>query len=160
MKTKQFQWFLVIMYIVVWDWVLVSIVQGQIVDAYANIRQKTEYLELDARQRCLVCSLEKTVIDSVPETDGFHQHVTAQHNPLLYLFWMYYLGLKEDDDESGMEHYTSKLIDIDNEGWIPIMACQAMQMSAQDDTDREQDVRSLLENLPQNIVDLLRQEQG
>ena len=123
---QQSRWLLTLIYILAWEWVLAGIVQGQIVDAYARIREEYAALQADTCERCLVCSLERFTCDR--SCGGFELHITEQHNPLMYLFFFYYLHHTPSEDQDGMEYYTAATIEVDHEYWIPISTCAAMEV--------------------------------
>merc|ERR1712146_174809 len=81
----------------------------------------------DTQSRCLVCSLEKLDCDKSEECGGFEKHVNTQHNPLMYLYWMFYLKTKPWEEKDGMQLYTTNMIVNEDEEWIPIRCCVAMQ---------------------------------
>ena len=68
-------------------------------DAYACIREIAALRDEDTSAKCLVCSLERFVCDK--KCGGFETHVETDHNPLVYLFWMYYLHHKPREEQNG-----------------------------------------------------------
>ena len=123
---EQSQWLLTMIYVLAWEWVLAGIVQGQIVDAYAQLRERKASLDDDTEAKCLVCSLERFICDK--KCGGFEAHVENDHSPISYLFWMYYLHHRAPADMNGMEHYAAQRIAEEEEDWLPISTCSKMEV--------------------------------
>jgi len=105
-KSKgQFQWWYVIFFLAIWDFVIAGIIQGQIVDAFAEIRQAAADLKADKEDKCLVCSLERFTLEQ--NVGSFQDHTEESHNPWSYLFFMVFLDELRDDLETGMQNFVT-----------------------------------------------------
>lgn len=80
----------VMIFFIIWAFVLSNIFTGQIVDAFAAIRQESEDVASDNVKHCLVCSLERFDFDKNPAID-FEDHNDLEHNALAYVYYLHYL---------------------------------------------------------------------
>jgi len=78
------QWLFVITFFLIWEFIVSGIVQGQIVDAFSEMRAKDDMKKEDEANFCLICSLDRFTLDKVE--GGFRDHVETDHNPWDYLY--------------------------------------------------------------------------
>ena len=81
---KQFQFWFVTIFFLLWSYVLAGIVQGYIVDAFSMIRAVEIARERDSTKNCLVCSLSKFELQRVGV--DFDEHIEEAHNRWSYLY--------------------------------------------------------------------------
>ena len=72
----------------------------------------------DAENNCFVCG--NTRADFSKRSVNFNMHISKQHDPWNYIYFIYYLNNKGEEELSGLEFrawegFTSKSAD-----WIPI----------------------------------------
>ena len=63
LRKTQAVWLLALVFYVVWQFMLVGIVTGQIVDAFSVMRSEETSLRADEEQVCLVCSVDRFTLD-------------------------------------------------------------------------------------------------
>jgi hypothetical protein len=88
-------------YFVLWVVLLQGVIQGQIVDAFASIRDEEDADKEDLLQKCFVCSKERHEFASL--SGGFNNHVEDNHNPWSYLGFLLALQEKDSIDYTGLE---------------------------------------------------------
>ena len=111
-------------YFLMWDYILSGIIQGQIIDAFAEMRAAEDAKILDEHERCMICSLSRFDVDS--NGGKFHQHISRDHVPKSYLFYFVHLekvGAQEDD---GMMTYVRDCVERASIQFIPIGTCEIM----------------------------------
>jgi len=120
---KKFgHWIVVVSYFIIWNFIIAGIIQGQIVDAFSQLREEEEERQTDSELRCLVCSMERFVLDDV-EHDGFQVHREKDHNPLHFLFFVVYLQHRDPEEYTGMEAYSDENIKVQDNQWMPVLRC-------------------------------------
>ena len=127
----------IISFMVVWTFLLSNIMTGQIVEAFNKIRANRVENERDLRERCFVCSIERYSFESNKSStttgaaaesgmSAFEHHITCEHSPLSYLFFLDALRSIEPTEYNGVEHFVASraLRAARGEGkrteWIPI----------------------------------------
>lgn len=119
-----------------------GLVGGQIVDAYAGIRERERFLAEDAASTCMLCSLDRISVDTIPEHGGFDNHVEQHHNLWNYLFYVHYLlEVKPAHEYSGIDdHVIRKLTSVDvslRKSFLPAKDCAALQHAERADANTE-----------------------
>jgi len=145
-RKSTLHWMVVISYFVIWNFIISGIIQGQIVDAFSTIRAELDEREADSKSRCLVCGLERFVLD---ELGGFEAHCAEEHCPLSYMYFIVYLHEKEADSYTGMETYAYRCLEENSNSWLPVGKCLKLQ-------DEEIDNRKLVEKIDDRILPLVR----
>ena len=148
------QVFFVLCFFVIWEFILAGIIQGQIIDAFAEIRVAAEEMSRDARENCMICSLSRFALEST--NINFHDHIRKEHNPIHYLFFFGYLLQKDEDDYTGLESYVRENLDACLTKFIPINTCFA-QNGGKDDAENEVTNRTLsktMEGMNQCLTDI------
>ena len=51
---------------------------------------------------------------------NFDKHLTEQHDPWNYVYYIYYMKEKGDDDLTGLEYHAWSLYEDKDTEWIPI----------------------------------------
>jgi len=114
--------------LLLWEYILAGIVQGQIVDSFAGIRAEQDMKADDLAAICLVCSIDRLTLDS---HGGFNKHVEEDHAPWAYL--KFCTLVKEVPDmevmsrvqfhKTGMMKYVHELLVKGDHTWIPKGTC-------------------------------------
>ena len=53
-------WVVILVFGMVWQVLLLSIIDGIVVDAFSEIRQKTDEAESDRKRRCYLCGIDRS----------------------------------------------------------------------------------------------------
>ena len=109
-----------------WEYILAGIIQGQIIDAFAEIRLSDDELTRDEKDNCLCCSLSRFVLDSA--NIPFDFHVQNHHNPEHYLFYFLHLrqNLRSGNDFTGMESYVMNSLEQNKVDMMPMNTCAGL----------------------------------
>jgi hypothetical protein len=105
-------------YFVLWVVLLQGVIQGQIVDAFASIRDEEDADKEDLLQKCFVCSKERHEFASL--SGGFNNHVEDNHNPWSYLGFLLALQEKDSIDYTGLESYVQRCFTYNDARFLPI----------------------------------------
>ena len=71
-----FRWFAIVFYLF-WEFVFGGIVQGQIVDAFSELRDEANAKEDDFNSNCLICSIASTTLERIGNGFVDHRDVSA-----------------------------------------------------------------------------------
>lgn len=139
----QAQWLFITLFFLIWDYILVGIVQGQIVDAFVDIRGKIEADEADLQAFCFICSLDRFNLDKV---EGFFEHVQRTHSPWSYWYFLQYNHEMRDMTvlEPMFFHRTGLLAFIESQvrhgesDYIPVGTSHALYIMQEGQKDSEE----------------------
>ena len=95
----QAGWLFTMLFYVIWNFVLVGIVTGQIVTAFQAIREKESMLMKNEAENCLVCSIDRFTLEQNGES--FDDHTSFDHSPWAYACFMVRLGHMQDSTQTG-----------------------------------------------------------
>jgi len=105
----------------IWDYLISGIIQGQIVDAFAEIRQAAQELEADTDDKCLVCTLDRFTLET--SVGSFHDHTQDNHNPWAYLYFFVQLEELRDDLETGLQGFVTSHLEGSDASFLPVRRC-------------------------------------
>jgi len=117
---------LVLGFYVFWAFILEGIIQGQIIDAFTEIRTNNDAKRADSLDFCIVCSLSRFQLEH--EGSGFKYHQDNEHNPWSYLYFFQYLQVKDSLTYTGMETYVADKVSQDDHSFMPVEAAHATQV--------------------------------
>eukprot|EP00232_Nephroselmis_pyriformis_P009351 CAMPEP_0182877142 /NCGR_PEP_ID=MMETSP0034_2-20130328/14575_1 /TAXON_ID=156128 /ORGANISM="Nephroselmis pyriformis, Strain CCMP717" /LENGTH=992 /DNA_ID=CAMNT_0025009971 /DNA_START=61 /DNA_END=3040 /DNA_ORIENTATION=- len=119
---RQMRNLMSMLFFVMWTFLLSNIFTGQIVDAFMTMRNKAVADEKDLAERCLVCSIDRHRFhgDGVGGPGQFHSHVTVQHNPLSYLFYLHHILQKDPRDFTVIESTVAAQVTVGRPDWLPL----------------------------------------
>lgn len=73
-------------YIILINLVLQAIISGLIIDTFSEMRAESEEIEVDIREKCFICSIER---DEFEQLDiPFVEHTKTEHNMWQYIWFM------------------------------------------------------------------------
>ena len=75
---------------------------------YKELRDKKSDIDEDIENVCTICSLDRNTFEK--NSKGFEYHLTVEHNPFNYIFYMYTLKMKFETEYSGMDRYCIKML--------------------------------------------------
>jgi len=126
----QAQLVFVLLFVLVWENILSGIIQGQIIDAFAEIRAGDDEKLRDCRERCLICSMSRYELE---ESDvNYFEHTTEDHEPWAYVYCLQYLLLKDPDEYTGIESYVIERYSCMDPSFMPVGSCVAVNHNAND----------------------------
>lgn len=130
--------------------IFLNVLFGQIIDTFAEMREKKKEVDMEMASVCKVCSLNRSIFDKV--INGFENHVEIEHNIWHYLYFMYGLRFKDKTEYNGIESYISDKIKSDDIVWFPILVALSIVNDEQKQKDKD---RLLLEKVD-NIMEELK----
>jgi len=97
--------------------ILLNIIFGIIIDAFAELRdQRTEVLD-DVHNRCYICGQERSLIEQ--KGKGWSYHFMIEHSPFAYLSFLVYISDKKVYDCTGLEKHVKELYDSKDTDFMP-----------------------------------------
>ena len=117
---------------VVLNIVLLNLVVGQVVDAFAQLQHRRDKKLEDGTQFCLVCSLPRPAFEtSRGETGGFEWHTMTEHNPWHYvLFVVYAQNEPEFKLRHSLKRFLHKVKVVDN-SYLPVLQAHSLRRATQ-----------------------------
>ena len=86
---------------------LLAIIQGLIIDAFGELRDREEGVRASMQNKCFICGINKDKFNQVPR--GYETHTNKEHFYPNYLFFIMYLINKHDTLYTGQESYVWEL---------------------------------------------------
>ncbi|EGR34738.1 hypothetical protein IMG5_002710 [Ichthyophthirius multifiliis] len=93
-----------------------NIVSGIMIDTFAEMRDKRNFIEQDKKNKCFICGLERTTIEN--QDKSFEDH-TKKHYLWNYIFYIYSLQNKDSTEYTGLEYFISDKLQNEDIQWIP-----------------------------------------
>ena len=78
-----------IQYLVIYV-LLINIITGIIIDTFGDLRQKNNERDVDSNSSCFICEKSREELEKEYGINGFHSHISTQHNLWDYLFFIHY----------------------------------------------------------------------
>eukprot|EP00898_Chlorokybus_atmophyticus_P003287 jgi/Chlat1/395/Chrsp10S00053 len=79
----------------------------------------------DLKQRCFVCRLPCKVFEDL-QPGGFETHIADEHNPLMYLYYLLYVGKKDPSERTGLEAFVARQLSQCGTEWLPVARSHAV----------------------------------
>lgn len=97
--------------------VILQIIFGIIIDAFAELRGNRNDTVEDLGGFCFMCSLDKQTFER--NAEGFINHYRNDHRIWNYMFYIKKLENKDKTEYNGIETYVNNCIDKEDLGWYP-----------------------------------------
>eukprot|EP00659_Diplonema_papillatum_P002291 gene2291-3543_t len=125
-----------------------NIVFGIIIDTFAELREKREFIDDDQQSKCFVCGMERSVFDrEAGAQGGFEHHYRSEHNMWTYLLFLHYIKEKPEDELTGQEKYVHDLLQNKDPGFFPVGKSLVLSKTEEDPAD------NILERIHGNMAD-------
>lgn len=107
--------------------IALNIIFGMIIDTFGQLREEEgerrkfyffNILETDAKNVCFVCGNERS--DFGKKNKNFEDHVKEEHDPWNYIYYVFYMKAKGEDELSGLEYHAWSCFEGLSTEWIPI----------------------------------------
>jgi len=85
-----------LLYYLLINTVVVAIITGIIIDAFADMRADRDKAEEELQNKCFVCGMNSDVFERSRNHSGFLHHVTVEHCPSAYLYLKHHILLKAE----------------------------------------------------------------
>lgn len=126
-----------------------NMVFGIIVDTFAELRQRREFIDNDHQRKCFICGMDQNVFDRV-SSGGFAHHIKYEHNMWHYLYFLHYIKLKKLEDLNGQEHHVFQMMSLKEPSFFPIG--RAMILSADNDDAAKTQMGSHFESVLNQVI--------
>lgn len=111
--------------------IFLNIVFGIIVDTFSQMRDEYDARKLDTADNCFVCGLTRG--DFGKGGKNFQVHIDKHHDPWKYVYYLYYLTEKKEDELSGLEQAVLFSFRRLNTDWLPIGSTLFLESDEGDD---------------------------
>jgi hypothetical protein len=102
-----------------------NIIFGIIIDTFSQLRDSQQerskpstYTDVDELLNCFVCG--NTRSDFTKKGYDFDHHITVDHDEWKYIYYIYYLKKKGEQELTGLEYHAWEQFHSQSTGWIPI----------------------------------------
>lgn len=128
-----FRFFYDLLFFIVVNVIVMNIVFGIIIDAFAGktfiiailsklinllaLRDQKSKTSKDKRNICFICGLSRPKFDNLK---GFEFHVETEHNTWNYMFFIYNMRIKKKSNLRGLEVYIHKAMSDIEVSWVPM----------------------------------------
>jgi len=146
------EWGYIMLFFWIWEYLIAGIIQGQIVDAFAEIRQAQTELEEDTQDKCLLCTLDRFTIET--NVESFSEHTSEEHNPWAYLYFLVTLDEMRDDLETGIESFVTGHLSSSDAAWLPVKTCFDIQNATRNEELRKVDADASMGKILEAVSDL------
>lgn len=113
-----YKWLYEVIFYVIINRVLMLVIFGIIVSTFGQLRAIAQKRKNDQRNVCFVCGLNRETF--ALHGQDFDYHLEVQHDPWMYLSYVYYLEKKGKDELSGIEQTCWENYEKKNVNWCPI----------------------------------------
>lgn len=118
---------------------LLNVIFGMIIDAFGELRDQKTANENDKKNVCFICGVERSEYE---RKGNFEEHVTREHNPLNYIYYIAYILEKEKTesvDMTDIESYVSENYKRKENKWIPVGRSLTLDELARAEDEQEED---------------------
>jgi len=113
---------------------LLNLIFGIIIDAFADMRDSRNKLETDVKERCFICGLNRFEFET--KNKSWLDHISREHNAYAYLYFILYVQAKAGNQCNGVEKYVKSMILKENAGFFPVGRCLSINgINAPNDAD-------------------------
>lgn len=124
-----------------------NIVFGVIIDSFAGLRDAESKLLYDKDNICFICSLSRSQFDHL---NLFEHHIEFEHSPWNYLFFIYNIRFKQEEERRGLEVYVSELQKIGDTSWVPMGRAACFKQIETEDIEMK--VRKIEDSIQMLII--------
>eukprot|EP00164_Ancoracysta_twista_P005362 GFYU01007335.1.p1 GENE.GFYU01007335.1~~GFYU01007335.1.p1 ORF type:complete len:439 (-),score=120.57 GFYU01007335.1:163-1479(-) len=124
-------------YSITWSILLLNVVLGQIFDGFADIRAQKNQRQNDLKERCFICSVDRITFEQ--QGNGFHDHVSDDHDPLAYLYFLQHLQEGAEIDFDGVESYVWKKAKNNDGSFFPVGSALCLRVVGKNTLDDKMD---------------------
>jgi len=108
-----------ILFFIVFSVILFNVVTGLIVDNFTQLRVESQERALYAKNECFVCGYSRGAFDDLGASYNFEEHIGMAHFTWNYVFFVYHLTNKNEDEYNGVESHVFDYYRQKNYDWIP-----------------------------------------
>ncbi|CAD8053653.1 unnamed protein product [Paramecium sonneborni] len=94
-----------------------NIIQGIMIDTFAELRDQRQKIEEDIKNKCFICAASRTDLEKM--NISFDEHTHQLHYMWNYIFYVKCLKLKEWTEYTGLEYWIHAKLESDDITWFP-----------------------------------------
>eukprot|EP00615_Pteridomonas_danica_P005260 CAMPEP_0114344200 /NCGR_PEP_ID=MMETSP0101-20121206/11234_1 /TAXON_ID=38822 ORGANISM="Pteridomonas danica, Strain PT" /NCGR_SAMPLE_ID=MMETSP0101 /ASSEMBLY_ACC=CAM_ASM_000211 /LENGTH=253 /DNA_ID=CAMNT_0001479415 /DNA_START=173 /DNA_END=931 /DNA_ORIENTATION=+ len=100
---------------------LFEMIQGLMIDTFTKLRQAVNSRQSVLKDQGFVNGITRTQFDDMglPNSANFDDLNAKEQNPWNYVFFSYYLAMKNPMEYNGVESYVKNCIDNEDQKWLP-----------------------------------------
>ena len=138
--------------------VMGNVFLGIIVDALITLRKRSNAIENDKNNVCIICALTRD--EAIKHGINFDKHIIIEHNLWSYVYFITYLRLNSPKRLGPVERFVKKLLEGDKLSWIPVQEkeCDTSRFTIEESVDLYLNTKLVGQKLnPQNYT-LIKEE--
>jgi len=136
--------------------VLLNIVSGIIIDAFAKKRETEQNRTLDRRDNCPICGLSRDKFERY--RINFNKHINCHHEIWKYVNFLIYLETKNPKEYNALEQNIVELVENNNTKWMPNAKTEYLAKGKKDKEDKvNEDVGALIASSRVKLKSLKRE---
>ncbi|CAG9329528.1 unnamed protein product [Blepharisma stoltei] len=97
---------------------MLNVVQGIVMDVFAQIREKNNNDITDMKTKCFMCGLERDYIERVTN-EPFKHHICFEHCEWNYILYIAHILNKNKEEYTSAEKYIKELYELKDIRWYP-----------------------------------------
>eukprot|EP00743_Colponemidia_sp_Colp-15_P004333 GILK01004673.1.p1 GENE.GILK01004673.1~~GILK01004673.1.p1 ORF type:complete len:644 (+),score=134.95 GILK01004673.1:264-1934(+) len=136
--------------------ILVAIITGIIIDTFAELRTRSNFVQDDTLNRCFICHLPREAFER--QNVKFQKHLAREHFLWNYVYYSMYLDLKPRTDYTSTESYVRHLLDISKIDFFPIKKALSLSDSLEENEFKR--LNTAIEDLTGQLSTLREQMNG
>lgn len=102
------RWFLDMIFFIINILLVLNMINGIVVNAFADMREKDDVLNRESTEKCFICSIERSEFKK--NNLSFSQHKAKDHNVMNYLNYLIKIRMTPDKDLDFFDEYIKKRI--------------------------------------------------
>ena len=100
---------------------MMNLVLGIIIDAFANVRDERNSIQNSIRERCFICGLNR--FDFENRRQSWRDHIEKDHNAYAYLYFIIYVTSKPLKQCTGIEKAIQEFVNQEDPTFFPMGQC-------------------------------------
>lgn len=104
---------------------LLNLVFGIIIDAFADMREQSKVQTEDIKNKCFICGKDRTEFEVANK--NWFEHIGKEHNLYAYLYFLVYVIEKPKEKCTGLEKYVREKLAEDDITFFPINRSLALE---------------------------------
>lgn len=136
--------------------IFLNIIFGIIVDTFSQMRDEYDQRKIDSFDNCFVCGLDRG--DFGKGGKNFQTHIDKHHDPWKYVYYLYYLSEKQEDELSGLEQAVLGSFNRLSTDWIPIGS--TLYLESEDGDDQITALQATVSKMSVDLASLTKKTDG
>eukprot|EP00347_Sterkiella_histriomuscorum_P002968 403366109 len=111
--------------------IMLNLIFGIIIDAFADMRDQRNMIEKDVKEKCFICGITRFQFEA--KNKSFQDHVLREHNVYAYIYFILYVKKKSGTECTGVEKYVKSLALAEDPKFFPINNSLSLQNAENED---------------------------